>query len=161
MNREVLGHRIRLLRERAGLTQEELAQNAHIAQRALQRIEAGEGNPTLETLEGLCLALKVNIGSLFPAIVIDKQKDGKASQVRYRSAAPSVDVLLDIVAHPDRFDSMYVGQALASQFFQAPIAARALSVGMLFGKLEVVEPQIPLLEDLLSKLIRKAHLKKI
>lgn len=46
-------------RVKAGLTQEELANNAGISIRNLKMIENGEANPSLETMLALCEALKV------------------------------------------------------------------------------------------------------
>ena len=62
--RTVLGLQVRRLRGEAGLTQEQLAGRARLASRHLQKIEAGEVNLTLATLERLAQALQVNAASL-------------------------------------------------------------------------------------------------
>ena len=45
-----IGHRIRVVREAANLTQEEAANASGIDLRRWQRLEAGEANPTARTL---------------------------------------------------------------------------------------------------------------
>ncbi len=58
-----LGQNIRKLRERAALTQEAAA-GTKMATRTLQRLEDGEGNPTLGTLQDLAQALRVDLTDL-------------------------------------------------------------------------------------------------
>jgi len=55
--KQVLGARARLAREDAGLTVEALAHASGIADKHIQRIEGGKGNPTLATLYALADAL--------------------------------------------------------------------------------------------------------
>ena len=50
---------IRTERERAGLSLSELARNAGIAKSTLSQLESGAGNPSLETLWALSVALEV------------------------------------------------------------------------------------------------------
>jgi transcriptional regulator with XRE-family HTH domain len=52
------GYHLRELRLTAGLTQEELANDADIPINQVGRIERGEVNPTLSTLYALSVALK-------------------------------------------------------------------------------------------------------
>jgi transcriptional regulator with XRE-family HTH domain len=65
MDKRALGSKIRMLRDESGYTQEELAAKARVAHRALQRLEAGIGNPTLETLAALAASLGVPVVSFF------------------------------------------------------------------------------------------------
>lgn len=65
MDVKALGLNIRRLRKDAGLTQEELAEKAKIANRALQRLEAGDGNPTIETLAAIAQAVGAPLTGLF------------------------------------------------------------------------------------------------
>ena len=52
-----IGLRVRNLREKAGLTQTELAQRLKISQQVISRIESGEAdNPTVSTLERIAKA---------------------------------------------------------------------------------------------------------
>lgn len=58
--------RIREVRKRAGLTQEELAARSGLTQSHLSRLELGKYVPTLTTLERLARALKVPVSDLLP-----------------------------------------------------------------------------------------------
>ena len=64
MDSKSIGDRIRRLRDAANITQEGLAAGAKIATRALQRVEAGDGNPTLSTLLAIADALEVTLEEL-------------------------------------------------------------------------------------------------
>ncbi len=68
MNKTALGEKLRNLRQDNGLTQDELASRASVALRALQRVETGEGNPTLDTLEAISGVLGVTISALIEEI---------------------------------------------------------------------------------------------
>lgn len=70
-----LGETIRKERSRLNLSQETLAQRAHITKNQVQLLEAGRGhtrlvepasNPKLSTLYGLAAALQVNPKDLLP-----------------------------------------------------------------------------------------------
>lgn len=60
-----VGRRVRQLRNRASLTQEQLAERAQISVSFLSMIERGERAPHLETLEKLAFALEVSVDTLF------------------------------------------------------------------------------------------------
>lgn len=64
-HRRRFGDRIRLLRAEAGLTQERLAELAHLDRSYLANVEGGGRNPTLDVMHRLAVALKVDIGDLF------------------------------------------------------------------------------------------------
>lgn len=51
------GELLRLVRERAGITQEELARRGGTSQAAISRIEAGDTSVTIATLERLLAAM--------------------------------------------------------------------------------------------------------
>ena len=55
--RQTLGERIRLSRQSAGLTQEELARAANIGRVTLVRLEKGEQSPRFKTLNAIAKAL--------------------------------------------------------------------------------------------------------
>jgi transcriptional regulator with XRE-family HTH domain len=59
-----LAHRLRVLRERRELTQEQLAARAGISRGYLARLETARHDPTLTTLEKLAKALKVKVMEL-------------------------------------------------------------------------------------------------
>lgn len=60
-----LGARIRMLRERLSMTQEQLAERAQTSNQYVSSLERGLQNITLETLERIANALKVDLVSLF------------------------------------------------------------------------------------------------
>lgn len=61
---ERIGMRIKVLREKRGLSQEELATRAGISRGYLARLETGRHEPTLTTLEKLAKALRVKVARL-------------------------------------------------------------------------------------------------
>ena len=60
-----LGIRIRNLRRNRNLTQNALAEMAHINSAYLGAVERGQANPTIEILTGIACALDIDIASLF------------------------------------------------------------------------------------------------
>ena len=56
--------RIKILRERQKISQEELAARSGISRGDLARLETGRHDPTITTLEKLAKALKVPVGKL-------------------------------------------------------------------------------------------------
>lgn len=61
----VLARRIRSLRERRGLTQEDFAQRSGISVSFASLLERGERSPSYETLVQVAAALEVPVGELF------------------------------------------------------------------------------------------------
>lgn len=59
-----LVHNIRALRQEAGLSQAELADRVGVSQTWISRLELGQGNPTLNTLNRLAEAFDVRITDL-------------------------------------------------------------------------------------------------
>ncbi len=62
--KERMAARIKVLRDRRGLTQEQLAEKAGVSRTYLARLETGRQDPTLSTLEKLAKALGVRVGRL-------------------------------------------------------------------------------------------------
>jgi transcriptional regulator with XRE-family HTH domain len=60
----ILGVNVRTARQRAGLTQAELAHRAGLAQPAISLIEAGQANPTVQTLQQVADALGCPLADL-------------------------------------------------------------------------------------------------
>ena len=56
--------RLKTLRERRGMTQEQLAEKSGVSRTYLARLETGRQDPTLSTLEKLAKALKVKVAKL-------------------------------------------------------------------------------------------------
>ena len=80
--RVLLGQKIRELRARSGITQEELADRCGMFRTYLSRIESGHANPTLTALHGLADGLKVSVLEL-----LSPPKAGM-ERVRVKSARP-------------------------------------------------------------------------
>lgn len=59
-----LGEAIRHLRQKRGITQEDLAHEADITTGTLSLIERGHANPTWGTLKGIATGLDVSMGEL-------------------------------------------------------------------------------------------------
>lgn len=58
------GHRLKTLRESAGLSQEVLAERAHIHRTYVSQIERGLKSPSLRILRGIAEALGVTVSNL-------------------------------------------------------------------------------------------------
>lgn len=65
MGIEQIGLYIKRQREILGWSQEDLAEKAKVARRNIQRLELGQGNPTLGTLEAIAAALGVSTIDLY------------------------------------------------------------------------------------------------
>ncbi|MDO9067829.1 MAG: helix-turn-helix transcriptional regulator [Deltaproteobacteria bacterium] len=63
--KKLLGQRIRELRKRKGLSQDQLSEKIGIDPKHLSRIELGKSFPYMETLEATAKALQVEIQDLF------------------------------------------------------------------------------------------------
>lgn len=64
MDKVKLGQKIRELRKRAGFSQRTLSDTSGVAYATLQDIEAGRGNPTIDTLFSLAKALGTTLEAL-------------------------------------------------------------------------------------------------
>ena len=69
MTVQVLGQKIRYLRRREGLSQEEFAARAGVSHRKLSDIECGNGNPTFDTMDSIAAAFGIQIEELICADV--------------------------------------------------------------------------------------------
>ncbi|EPB8979391.1 helix-turn-helix domain-containing protein [Pseudomonas aeruginosa] len=58
------GHRIRELRVRSGVTQEEFAERCGFARTYMSRIETGGANPSLDAIKVLADALQIPLSEL-------------------------------------------------------------------------------------------------
>ncbi|QXE92445.1 helix-turn-helix domain-containing protein [Geomonas subterranea] len=63
--KELLGMRIREVRRGCNLSQEQLAERVDVDPRYVSRIELGKSSPSLETMEAIANALRVEIRDLF------------------------------------------------------------------------------------------------
>lgn len=77
---EVIAHSLRAERDRVGLSLTELAKRAGIAKSTLSQLESGAGNPSVETLWALGVALGVPFSRLVdpptPAVRVLRAGDG-------------------------------------------------------------------------------------
>jgi transcriptional regulator with XRE-family HTH domain len=70
-----LADSLRHLRQRAGITQTEMARRLGISQPTLNRLENAAQNTTLKTLNALCRALACSVGELFAGrIQVDRRR---------------------------------------------------------------------------------------
>ncbi len=60
-----IGERIRLLREKAGYSQNELAGRADVSQTHLRRVELGEAGITVDKLQLICDVLGISMKDFF------------------------------------------------------------------------------------------------
>jgi transcriptional regulator with XRE-family HTH domain len=63
--KKLIGARIKELRRKAGLTQEELAERVGLDSRHLSRLEVGRHFPSLQSLERIAAALDVPLAEFF------------------------------------------------------------------------------------------------
>ncbi|OCG75358.1 helix-turn-helix domain-containing protein [Microbacterium sediminis] len=73
----IVGERVARLRREAGLSAKALAECADLDLTHLQRLERGEGNPTLMTLAQVAIALEVDLGELVGGITAADLQDGR------------------------------------------------------------------------------------
>ena len=78
-NKKKLGLKIKELRKRKGLTQEQLAELINMEQTSISVIESGRNFPTLGTLEKIAQILEVNLSDFFNYDYIDDIETIKAS----------------------------------------------------------------------------------
>lgn len=128
--RKRFGDRIKELRQASGLSQEVFADRCGLARSYMSRLERGQGNPSLDALEVLATALKVDVRDLFPVPAAD------GTSALAPSATP---VLVPFAAdgscfHPGltklRTKRYYVGPKEATQAFASFEAALAHLRGM-------------------------------
>lgn len=72
--KELLGARIKELRKRQGLTQEQLAEKVDLATRYISLIEVGRSSPSLDTIESIAKAFEVELKELFDFQHLDPEK---------------------------------------------------------------------------------------
>lgn len=87
---QTVGTNVRRLRRNRGLSLVELGQHASVAKGTLTQLEAGRGNPTLETIQALGRALGVAVSDL-----VTVHADDAAVVVRAEAGAPVPDSPLD------------------------------------------------------------------
>ncbi len=80
-----LGERIRALRQSRGLSISAVSRATQLSKTSISTIEAGTGNPSLETLWRIANALDITLGALF-----EKTPDASTTVIRRRAGASFV-----------------------------------------------------------------------
>ncbi len=79
---DVIAGSLRRERARAGLSLTEVAKRAGVAKSTLSQLESGTGNPSVETLWALCVALGIQFGDLIdpprPQVQVIRANEGPA-----------------------------------------------------------------------------------
>ena len=70
---EIVANSLQRERQKAGLSLAEVARRAGIAKSTLSQLEAGQGNPSLETLWALCVALDIPFAKLMESNITQTQ----------------------------------------------------------------------------------------
>jgi transcriptional regulator with XRE-family HTH domain len=83
------GNRIKVLRIRKGWRREQLASNAGVRPRTIQRVEAG-GNASFETLRSLATALEVDVCELTMQMVQTHSRRPRGERIAIRERASAV-----------------------------------------------------------------------
>ena len=89
-NQRVFGQRIRQLRNRQSVTQEDLAHRAGIHVTYLSGIERGVRNPSLKNICALAVALEVPVSELFAFQIYPPPPPPRLSGVKTCFAQPSI-----------------------------------------------------------------------
>jgi transcriptional regulator with XRE-family HTH domain len=76
--KQMIGARIKDIRNKQGITQEQLSEKIGINTKYLSSIERGKENPTLNILLNLAQSLDVNLDEIFSDIQIEDPKNRKA-----------------------------------------------------------------------------------
>ncbi|MRG86883.1 helix-turn-helix domain-containing protein [Salinibacillus xinjiangensis] len=86
---KVIGDRIRLLRKKAGLSQEELGHRAGLHPTYIGQLERGEKNATLESIDKVANALRVSLDAIvgFTDTKITAQNETLIEIIQYLNKA--------------------------------------------------------------------------
>ena len=76
--KQLIGARIKEVRNKKGLTQEQLSEKMEINPKYLSSIERGNENPTLNTLLKLSESLEVDLSVIFSFIQIEDPRERKS-----------------------------------------------------------------------------------
>jgi len=99
--RELLGKRVRELRKKKRMTQEQLAEKANVDVKFLGNIERGRENPTFATLEKLAGALGVKT---YQILVFEHEVQGKSllrrqiTQILAKCDEKELQIILKLVS---------------------------------------------------------------
>lgn len=94
-------------RHRAGLSLGELARRANVAKSTLSQLEAGKGNPGLETLWALCMALNIPFATLLEPQPIQMQVLRRGEGVKILAGQANYEVTLLATCPPGARRDIY------------------------------------------------------
>lgn len=78
---KIIGEKIKALREKAGISQQELAEKAHSSPTSINRIENGHQAPRFDTIVEIAQALKVSLGDIWGELEQAKEVAKTSSDV--------------------------------------------------------------------------------
>lgn len=87
--KELIGRRLKRIRQRKKLTQENLAEKVGISPKYISSIERGQENPTLDTLIKIVHALEVEMGEVF--LTENEESDPKKNRELVRQLLKEAD----------------------------------------------------------------------
>lgn len=108
-----LGARIRALRKRHGLTQEEMAEKCDLHWTYIGGLERGERNPTLTTMQRVAAGLGVGLNQLidarsFPRPQSDEEsKEARLLRLIRKKGGDSVDLATKVIREVVRWRDRY------------------------------------------------------
>jgi transcriptional regulator with XRE-family HTH domain len=122
-----IGENIRLSRVQKGWSQLELAGEAKVALRAIQSLEKGRGNPTIETIVAITDALGMPAKSVFEDSVVGKTANELLSFTEARDvtihARKTYEAIRNFSENGKAYQAgdVYVGDNISEQLFQKNI----------------------------------------
>jgi len=96
--KKLIGERIRVLRKRAGFTQEQLAELVGLDARHLSRLEVGRHFPSLDSLERIAGALNVPLVEFFQFPSLEATASLRAYLVSFAKQANEAQLRLAVKA---------------------------------------------------------------
>ncbi|MBI4396097.1 MAG: helix-turn-helix transcriptional regulator [Elusimicrobia bacterium] len=111
--RKELGQRLRVLRRRRGMTQEDMADRCGLHWTYIGGLERGERNPTLTTMLKIANGLSVPINELLnlqtpiPSPASREFKEGRLLKLLHRKDETSLDLATGIVREVIRWRNKY------------------------------------------------------
>ena len=95
MNQYVTGTMIKRLRENKRMTQQQLAEEIGVSDKAISKWETGRGYPDISLIEPLAEALGVSIIELFSGEdVVNTNRSFNMQRIKYRKGFTMVEVLI-------------------------------------------------------------------
>lgn len=108
-----LGSRIRTLRKRLGLTQEEMADRCELHWTYIGGLERGERNPTLTTIQRIAAGLHVGLNQLIDARSFprphtsEEPKEARLLRLIRKKGADSLDLATKVIREVVRWREQY------------------------------------------------------